>query len=367
MPVEPHVFLSYGRPDKGFALQISSELWRNRIECYNYLAKPVMDRLGSDGDHLKHVFATRFLVAIVSAETHWRELVMEEILTAYRLTQDKLREIPLVYIAAPKLLAAGPYPRSNEHHVIDPLSSGGPAAIAEELIRLMGSELVERCRKAWEINRTLYPEHWKNLDETLRAAQAGERALPDMPTLVAFALEGAPVTEFILEDVARITSDVNKSIFISILSMLWRRIDDLDARVLGSYVRGGVRPEALEASLSEVAPKVYAPDEAIETVSSVLRGAARIINAINRMQCAEAFDVARRYAWPATRQALLCAVYAAAAELGDDETRRSICEELGLPGFERQQPRPSWIEKASHLFSRVLPRRVPAGRSNRRR
>ena len=184
-----------------------------------------MDRLGSDGDHLKHIFATRFLVAIVSAETHWRELVMEEILTAYRLTQDKLRDIPLVYIAAPKILAAGPYPRSNTHHVIDPLSGGGPAAIAEELTRLMGSELVERCQKAWEINRTLYPEHWQNLDDTLRAADAGERALPEVPALVEFALEGVPVTEFVLEDVARITSDVNKSIFLSILSMLWRRID----------------------------------------------------------------------------------------------------------------------------------------------
>ena len=112
------------------------------------------------------------------------------------------------------------------------------------------------------------------------------------------------------------SSEANKSIFLSILSLLWLRIDDLDARVLGSYVRGGVRPESLEASLSEVAPKVYAPDEAIEMVSSVLRGAARIVNAINRMQCAEAFDVARRYTWPATRQALLCAVYAACRRYG---------------------------------------------------
>jgi hypothetical protein len=61
MPVEPHVFLSCGRPDKGLALQISSELWCHRIECYNYLAKPVMDGLGSDGDHLKHIFAGRGL------------------------------------------------------------------------------------------------------------------------------------------------------------------------------------------------------------------------------------------------------------------------------------------------------------------
>ena len=336
MAVEPHVFLSYGRPDKGLALQISSELWRHRIECYNYLAKPVMDRLGSDGDHLKHIFAARFLVAIVSAETHWRELVMEEILTAYRLTQDKLRDIPLVYIAAPKLLAAGPYPRSNEHHVIDPWSGGGPATIAEELVQLMGSELVTRCQKAWDINKALYPEHWQILDETLRAADAGERALPEVPAVVDFTLNGVSVTEFMSQELGRMSSEANTSIFLSILALLWLRIDSLDARVLGSYVRGGFRPKSVEASLSEVAPKAYAPDETINSVSMALRGVARIANAINRMQCADAFDIARRYTWPATRQALLCAVYAAAADIGDSGTRRRICEELGVPGFEPQ-------------------------------
>lgn len=334
MPVEPHVFLSYGRPDKGLALRLSSELWRHRIECYNYLAKPVMDRLGSDGDHLKHIFASRFLVAIVSAETHWRELVMEEILTAYRLTQDKLRDIPLVYIASPNLLAAGPYPRSNMQHAIDPSSGGGPVAMTEELMRLMGGELVERCQKAWEINKTLYPEHWQNLDETLRAVDAGARGFPEVKALVEFALNGVSVTELISQDLGRMSSEANKSIFLSILALLWRRIDSLDARVLGSYVRGGFRPESVEASLSEVAPKAYAANETIDSVSSVLRGAARIANAINRKQCADAFDIARRYAWPATRRSLLCAVYAAATEMGDDQTQRSICEELGVPGFE---------------------------------
>jgi hypothetical protein len=333
MPVEPHVFLSYGRPDKDLALQLSSELWRHRIECYNYLAKPIMDRLGSDGEHLKHVFATRFLVAIVSAETHWRELVMQEILTAYRLTEDQLREIPLVYVTTPRILEAGPYPRSNKHHVIDPTSSGGPAAIAQELIRLMGGELVGRCQQAWEINKSLYPEHWRSLDETLRATEAGQGALPEVEAVLEFALKGVPVTEFMLEDLGRISSEANKLMLLAILSALWLRVDSLDARVLGSYVRGG--PRAMASSLNEVAPKLYGPDETIDDVSSVMRGAARIANAIERMQCADALDIARRFTWPATRQSLLCAIYAAAAAMGDDATRRKICEAIGMPDFER--------------------------------
>ena len=333
MPVEPHVFLSYGRPDKDLALQLSSELWRHRIECYNYLAKPVMDRLGSDGEHLKHVFATRFLIAILSAETHWRELVMEEILTAYRLTKDELREIPLVYVTTPRILEAGPYPRARNHQVIDPTSAGGPAAIAQELMRRMGGELVGRCQQAWEINKSLYPEHWSSLDETLLAAQARQSLLPEVAAVVEFALEGVPVTEFIQEDLGRISSDVNRAMLLAILSLLWLRIDSLDARVLGSYVRGG--PGSMASSLSEVAPKVYAPDETIDDVSSVMRGAARIANAIDRVQCADAVDIARRFTWPATRRSLLCAVYAAAAGLGDDATRVKVCKELAMPGFER--------------------------------
>ena len=241
---------------------------------------------------------------------------MEEILTAYRLTQDKLRDIPLVYIAAPKDLGGGTLPAIQQAPCDRSFVGGGPAAIAEELIRLMGSELVERCQKAWEINRTLYPEHWQDLDETLRAAEAGSARFPRCERSSNSRSRACPSrSSYWKMSPGSPPTSTSRYFFRScrcsgVVSM------SLDARVLGSYVRGGVRPEALEASLSEVAPKVYAPDETIETVSSVLRGAARIANAINRMQCADAFDIARRYAWPATRQSLLCAVYAAAAEIG---------------------------------------------------
>jgi hypothetical protein len=179
------------------------------------------------------------------------------------------------------------------HHVIDPASAGGPAALAQQLVQLMSGELVGRCQQAWEINKSLYPEHWRSLDETLRAVEAGQGGLPEVGAVVAFALNGVPVAEFMLDDLGRISSEVNKSMLLAILSLLWHRIDSLDARVLGSYVRGG--PGSMTSSLNEVAPKVYGADETIDDVSSVIRGAARIANAIGRRQCADAFDIAQRY------------------------------------------------------------------------
>jgi hypothetical protein len=277
---------------------------------------------------------------------------MEELITAYRLTNDKLRDIPTVYITTPQILRSGPYPHSNHQHLIDPTSSGGPAAIADKLVRLMGDELVQHCQKAWDINKTLYPDHWRHLDETLCAGDTGRDALPEVPEAIAAALQGVPVTEFMLADLGKISSEMNQSILLAILASLWARIDDLDARLLGSHVGHALSPGFLASAISEVGPKTYAPDETIADVSSVLRSAARIANAVSNMRCAEAFDIARRYTWPATRQVLLCAVYAAAAEMGDDETRRNICKELGIAGFAPRQPRPSFMAKIFRVFSR---------------
>src|SRR5206468_1055085 len=76
MPIEPQLFLSYGRPDSELALAVTAELWRNRIECYNYQVKPIMDHYGFDQDHLKYLASIKLLVAIVTAESQERELVV---------------------------------------------------------------------------------------------------------------------------------------------------------------------------------------------------------------------------------------------------------------------------------------------------
>src|SRR5881397_2408592 len=172
MPIEPQLFLSYGRPDSELALAVTAELWRNRIECYNYQVKPIMDHYGFDQDHLKYLASIKLLVAIVTAETQERELVMQEIRRTHEFCKAQLRDIPIVYVTTPAVLESGPYPTATTHHEIDPTGvcgtydRDGAAPIAKTLIQLMGTELVAHCQKAWDINKQLYAEPWRKNDAT---------------------------------------------------------------------------------------------------------------------------------------------------------------------------------------------------------
>jgi hypothetical protein len=66
MPIEPNVFICYGRPDKTLAHAIAKGLWHERIESYNYLAKPIEDRIGREQDYLAYVYSARIFIAIAS-------------------------------------------------------------------------------------------------------------------------------------------------------------------------------------------------------------------------------------------------------------------------------------------------------------
>jgi|ERR1700694_8663 hypothetical protein len=44
MPVEPWIFISYGRPEKKLAHAISSLMWSKKIETYNYIYGSVVER-----------------------------------------------------------------------------------------------------------------------------------------------------------------------------------------------------------------------------------------------------------------------------------------------------------------------------------
>src|SRR3989337_1314021 len=55
MAISPQVFLCYGRPDREVAEAIVGSLWQHEIECYDYLAKPVEDRLGNESHHFRYI------------------------------------------------------------------------------------------------------------------------------------------------------------------------------------------------------------------------------------------------------------------------------------------------------------------------
>jgi len=166
LAIEPQVFLCYGRPDKDVAYALAYEFWKNQIECYNYLAKPVEDRLDKELDHRPYVVASRLFIAVLSPEANKRYLVLEEALVASRTAVDSdglfcsCRAYILATNDAPVDRSA--FPQPDLLFPSDRLTD--LQGIVSEMISHMGPAFVEHSQKAWKINKELYPEAWANLD-----------------------------------------------------------------------------------------------------------------------------------------------------------------------------------------------------------
>jgi hypothetical protein len=173
MAIEPQVFLCYGRPDRDIAHAVAYEFSKKQIECYNYLAKPVEDRLGKESPHLSYVIACGLFVAVLSPETIMRKLVVEEILLASRIAgvaaQRNCR--CRAYILATDEELKGPLPSPDLLFSYDRLTD--IPRLVSEMMTHMGSVFVEHAQKAWTINKGLYPKAW--------AAAAAKYSKPPPP------------------------------------------------------------------------------------------------------------------------------------------------------------------------------------------
>jgi len=338
MPIEPQLFLSYGRPDSELALALTAELWRNRIECYNYQVKPIMDHYGSDQDHLKYLASIKLLAAIVTAETQERELVMQEILKTYELSKAGLRDIPIVYITTPAVLELGPYPTGTTHYEIDPtrvcgtFDRDGAAPIVKALIQLMGTDVVAHCQKAWDINKKLYAEPWGKNDAAFNPA-AATAPLPLAESIVAAVLRANTMQEFLADDIARV-SDVNNRWIFLLLLLRVTSLFNLGTttgeirQLIPRHIQLGQSPIVRAAMQETVPARTYGKNEKVDDVASVIHAIGHIEQALGMMKCEQALDIAQRITWPATRRLLMCPIYAAAAGLCNTAIRRAICEQL---------------------------------------
>ena len=163
MAVEPQVFICYGRPDKDIAHEIAAEFWRNRIECYNYLSKPVEDRVGEEIQHLGYIYSTRLFIAIISEESISRHLVIEEIVLANQIASI-MSDYPFrVHVSLLNNPSHTPFPEQNL--IVEWAQDSRPSSMVNDLLKQMGPEFLERNQKAWEINKGLYPEKWEELNE----------------------------------------------------------------------------------------------------------------------------------------------------------------------------------------------------------
>jgi hypothetical protein len=158
MAIEPQVFICYGRPDRAVAHLLAAEFWRNRIECYNYTAKPLEDRLGNELHQVSYIYSSRLFIAIISKESVQRFSVAEEIAHAQQmssLSEDFVR----VHVLTDAEPSSFPEPDLIVNWALPNL-----ATIVKELLGRMGPSFVERNQKAWDVNKSLYTDKWKDLD-----------------------------------------------------------------------------------------------------------------------------------------------------------------------------------------------------------
>lgn len=163
MAIEPWVFLCYGGCDREAAYALAHEFWKNQVECYNYRAKPVEDRLGTELDHRNFLMGCRLFVALLTPESTRRDLVVEELALAAQVARASggLFCQTRVYIGTPAL-REGTFPAPDRHFGADRLTD--VPGLVRELLDRMGPGFAGRAREAWAVNRGLYPDAWEALN-----------------------------------------------------------------------------------------------------------------------------------------------------------------------------------------------------------
>ena len=331
MPIEPQVFLSYGRPDKDLAFQLTCGLWDRRIDCYNYQAKPVMERIGGDPDHTKYLYGIRFFVAVMTADTLWRETVVMEHVNLEQLNRAIGRDIPKVYVTTERVLNSGPYP-GGELALIDPTRAGGTAPIVEAILSLMGEALIERAQARWDVNKQLYPDAWREVDAALAAGRGAPTALPDAAALMAREVGDAWLENALRAELGVIQYDGHRWVFLLCLASLVEIAGLPMGRELRELVplavRLGHQEPFVQAALAS--PLEPVPGGPLDGFFGAITATRQIERSLEWMRSGEAVEIARRVTWPVTRRILLSSIYYAASGLADGATRRVIAEDLRL-------------------------------------
>jgi len=178
MAIEPQVFICYGRPDMDAAYALAHEFWKNQIECYNYLAKPVEDRFGTELDHRGFLIAGRLFVALLSPESIARFLVAEEISLAAQHAKLSDRRFCRcrAYVLTSTDSMEGRFPDPDLLFTAERLAD--VPGLVRALTDHMGPEFAGRARQAWAVNKGLYPDAWTALDAMYATAPK-----PSLPTL----------------------------------------------------------------------------------------------------------------------------------------------------------------------------------------
>ena len=158
MAIEPQVFICYGRPDKDTAYSLADEFWKSQFECYNYLAKPSNTALAWSLTIATSSPRAALFVALLSPESITRYLVAEEIALAARYADLSGREFCRcrAYVLTTTDSMEGRFTTPDLLFTADRLAD--IPGLVRELTDHMGPEFADRARRAWAVNKGLYPD-----------------------------------------------------------------------------------------------------------------------------------------------------------------------------------------------------------------
>jgi hypothetical protein len=157
-------------------------------------------------------------------------------------------------------------------------------------------------------------------------------------------VRGLSVTDYLAPELANVNNPELRAVVLAFVAQILQSIDRnaalqlrVDSRRLCrdrsgifSNVIFGSSAEAL-ASAAEVERKVFGPTEIIGQVSEVIRGLARVVNALQDRHLAYAVDVAKRFAWTRTRIILLAAIYTTAENVGERGVMQDVANLANFP------------------------------------
>jgi len=324
MPVEPWIFLSYGRPEEKLAHAISSLLWSQRYETYNYRFDSVVvqDFKLKDGTYHEMLEIARFWMAILTPRStrpddfspSFRRPVLDELL--------RMRDggTPLIYLSNDRIMRD--YSFLNPSHVLNLSECDSPRTITNKLIELIPADLRERCQTSWRINERLSGTSWDKLNRDMQI-KYDTGCLPSAADLLDGVTGRVSIEQFIGPEICTLKAEVHRWFLTVKLSQCLKIVstDRSQAMLLASRDIKEKDPRLLTETVPE---KTYGPTETIESASEVIRGLVRVSDQIEILDYRGAYDIVGRIAWPRMRQVLLCAVYSLSRTMAQIE----ICHDI---------------------------------------
>jgi hypothetical protein len=338
MPVEPWIFLSYGKPEANLADAVSALLWSQEIEIYNYR-------------HLA-VFAREFKITDVTYQMVqeiaklWiliptpRSLRPDDFFPGFRgAVLDELRRMreggtPLIFLASDEIM--NDYASLKPIHVINLLACESPQVAVKKLIELIPHDLIGRCKQSFDLNRMNSRPSWEALDAEMQELRKRytDGSLRSSEELLRQRLEELTVDQYIASDIAEFKSGVHQWLVMVLLAICLQTV----SAKLGEELRFAASripekdPRLLVEFVSEIESK---PREAIGTggqltrASQIIRGIARIRKQIGVLDYQGAYDIADRITLPKIRSVLLCTAYSLCRTMAAVDKCQEISAKLG--------------------------------------